>query len=268
MAVMIGGLWMIAPHPVEALITCDLSTAPSTCGPSADTNFAIYRTVDTQPTGTGVIDPFLRSNTNQNQISMYNTATANSAPFNSQADNSFTKDLLLANVPIVTINGVAYRQFLVDSNQNNSNPLISLDNIKVFVSNTGGNTANTDPATTNPSGLGTLIYQLDGNKDNGILIKDINPGSGVGDIFIDIPSSLFDSFSNVYMWTGWGGETTGACAGGLCVNNDGFEEVATQHAVTVVPEPTTLLLVGTMLAGIGAWARRRQLAGRRNLVGA
>ena len=222
MAILFGVLWMVAPLPAGATITCDLTTAGSLCGPTADTNQAIYRDITTQPTGSGVIDPFVRISTNHPVEAGYNTDARplnNAANFDTQVNTSptFTRDLLLTAVPTVTIGGVQYRQFLLDINQTNNNPLLSLDNVKIFLSNTAGALAVLNPATTNVgTGLGTLIYNLDGNKDNGILLNyTLNSGSGQGDMFLDVPNSLFvGGFTNVYLWSQFGGQDPNApCTG-------------------------------------------------------
>lgn len=272
-AILVGFSGLVAALPAWATLTCNLTTAGSSCTIAG----AIYRDVTTSPTGSGVIHPFVRISTNDDVEAGYNTDSrvnfsnpVGTAPFLAQTNSSptFTRDLLLTAVPIVTIGGVQYREFLLDINQTSNNPLLSLDNVKIFLSNTAAAQATTDPAlAAGGAGLGTLIYSLDGaTNTNGILLNySLNSGSGQGDMFLDVPNSLFVAgFTNVYFWSQFGGETSGLsgnpCGGtpSACTNNDGFEE----WAVSPVPEPGTMILGGTGLILFGYVARKRLFGGR------
>src|SRR3954470_1821463 len=107
-------------------------TLDLTSGGSGTFNGAIFTTTTTQPTGTGVIDSFLRlQNTGTEQG--YNTS-ARPVEFDQKTDPNFTRDLLLSSVPVVNINGTAYRQFLLDINEqhNTAGHLLSLDKLQLF----------------------------------------------------------------------------------------------------------------------------------------
>ena len=110
---------------------CDLTTNGASCGPALFTNFAIFGEVSPQPTGTGYIDPFLRLQA-RNQEQGYNT----SAPFNldEKKPDNFTHDLLLSKVPLKTINGVQYREFFLDINESTNKELLSLDELRIYLS--------------------------------------------------------------------------------------------------------------------------------------
>ena len=113
---------------------CDLTTNGASCGPALFTNFAIFGEVSPQPTGTGYIDPFLRLQA-RNQEEGYNT----SAPFklDEKKPDNFTHDLLLSKVPLQTINGVQYREFFLDINESKNKELLSLDELRIYLSATG-----------------------------------------------------------------------------------------------------------------------------------
>ena len=120
---------------------------------------AIWTTVDQQSTGTGVIDSFVRISGNDDQVDGHNTS---GRPLKNDENNSpqFTRDLQLANVPLVTLdlagtaNDGQYYEFLLDINQESNDPLLSLSQVKICLGSTGGLTAsNTCP--------GTLEYQMD-----------------------------------------------------------------------------------------------------------
>ena len=88
----------------------------------------------------------------------------------------------------------------------------------------------------------------------------LNAGSGSGDMFLYVANSLFTGLSsttNIILFTQFG--TPPATFG----TNDGFEEWAVLKASgstclgCVVPEPTSILLFGTLLFVFGFWQLRR-----------
>ncbi len=160
----------------------------------------------------------------------------------------FTRDLQLSQVPIV--NG-SY-EFLLDINQTNANPLLSLDELQLYTRATALTTANTLVALT---GSSTLRYDLDVPADNEVLLNySLNSGSGSGDLFVYIPTSFFaGSTPNdyVYLYSQFGGK------GGDYAENDGFEEWAVRTPGATVPDGgSTVLLLGAALSAM-AFLRRR-----------
>lgn len=254
----------------------DLTTAGSSNLPAGTTaalggNFLVQQ-ISPQSTGTGVIDSFLRVDATGNA----NTEQGFNTDLHSVLDNVggvFTRPLLLSAVPIVTINGIAYRQFLLDINQTNSVPnnFLSLNQIQLFQSsgdptafNAGGLTGAT--ATTAPQ-IGTSaftgvtsteVFRMNNSSNtNPLEIQlnfDLNPGSGAGDMFLYVPNADFSSnATNVIFYTQFG-QPPGAFA-----TNDGFEEWAVLEAGPVVPEPGSLVLLGTGLAALGLIKRKQIL---------
>jgi len=268
LAIVVGGLWILAPLPAGAVITCDLSTGATT---SCNINGTIYQRDTSQPVGSGIFNSFVRTGTNDPVEQGYNTSTRplTAGNFETQINNSptFTRDLLLTEVPIVTIGLIQYREFKLDINQQNSNPLLSLDNVKIFLSNTGGNVATDNFGT----GLGTQIYSLDGLTDtNGILLNySFESGSGQADMLLDVPNSLFVGGTFVYLWSQFGAQQPNSpCSVSLpCNNNDGYEEWAVGTGENTgpppVPEPATMFLGGTGLVLFGYLARKRLFGGQR-----
>ena len=110
--------------------------------------------------------------------------------YDEKSSATFTHSLLLSNVPVVDLNGTLYREFLLDINQRNNHPLLSLDTIRDLP----GQCRQSYRSLT---GLGTPVYNLDAGKDNWIKMDySLNAGSGSGDMFAYIPNSLL-------AW-GWG----------------------------------------------------------------
>jgi hypothetical protein len=216
----------------------DLTTA----GTTALVGGAWFYDLAAAPTGTGNIDSFVRISSNAGTEQGYNTS-GRPVPFDENTSPTFTRDLQLSAVPIVNIGGTNYREFLLDINQTSNDPLLSLDEVRVYQAATGGINSNTF------AGLGTAIYDMDaGGADNWVKLNyNLNSGSGSGDMLLYVPTSLFGAGQFVYLYSEFGEHNA---------NNDGFEEWAVRTASTTVPEPGMLLLLGVGLVGVTAVRRR------------
>jgi len=235
----------------------DLTTA----GSFGTLNGAQFYTNTQQTTGTGVIDPFVRIQDTGVEEG-YNT-NSNSPGFDEKT-GIFTHSLTLADLVIETIGGVQYYEFLLDINQTNANPLLSLTEIQIY---TNANVSSASTNTTNLASLGDLRFDLDGNEDNTVKLNyDLNPGSGAGDLYFYVPISLFSADAlteQVIFYSQFGGTPP------LNASNDGPEEWAivkgapnTPCGATECPGDNTVpdggsmaMLLGIGLMGIAA-ARR------------
>lgn len=202
------------------------------------------------PTGTGIIDSFVQVTGNADVVHAYNT-TANGTLDNGSSDN-FNHELLLSEIPSVTIDGVEYLEFLLDINQEASDPLLSLDELQIFTADTPNQSVENFNSGIVNLADSTLIYDLDAAEDSYILLDySLNGGSGNGDMLLYVEADLFDTGQTyVYLYSLFG-ENHNA--------NAGFEEWAVQETTSsevVIPEPAGVALLGFGLLTI-AWRGRR-----------
>lgn len=228
-----------------AAVPATAATFDLTAGGTTTINGAIFTTSSNQSTGTGVIQSFVRVQDN-GIADGYNTSGRPMFYGDTNTSPTFTHDLALSDVPLVTIGGVSYREFLLDINQTSANPLLSLDMLQFATSGTGG-------ATTAWGTFGTQVYTLGANEL--VLNYDLNNGSGSGDLFVYVPNAVFGNASYVYLYSMFGAK------GGNYAENDGFEEWAVRNpTVAAIPEPETYALMMAGLGAMGFVARRRKKA--------
>lgn len=193
--------------------TLDLTTH----GAIGSINNAIFRQFDAQPTGTGVINSFVRIQSIKGNVQQGYNSDFRKVEFDENTSPQFTRSLTLSSVPVVDIGGVKYREFLLDINQKASQPLLSLDELRFYVGNApnlhGYNAVDNSLAGLSP------VFDLDAGADNWIkLDARLNQGSGKGDMLAYIPDSAFQTGgSYVYLYSKFGVNYTA---------NAGFEEWA------------------------------------------
>lgn len=213
-------------------------------------NGATFSFNNGQPAGTGFINSFVRIQEKGNEQG-YNTSGG--TPFDTKGGN-FTRDLKLGE--LLADNG--YFRFLLDINEDaKKGRLLSLDGLKVFVSNQGGQTSETVDGAGNANGIvGALLWNLDASADNYILLDHNRAkGSGKFDMAFDISSSLFAGYSAetyVVLWSRFGLQE-----GSDADSDAGFEEWAARMGQNQVPEPGVLVLIGLGLVAAAAARRRR-----------
>ncbi len=191
----------------------------TTVGAHATIGSVLFQQTDTQPTGSGVIHSFVRVHAGgiAAVAQGYNT-DARPLQYDENSSPVFTRSLQLSEAPIVFVNGVAYREFLLDINQKASSPLLSLDEMRIYV---GGapNLKGYDPVTKQLAGL-TAVYDLDAGTDNAVMLNArLSHGSGSGDVQVLVPDALLTEPGGnyVYLYSKFGATTS---------SNGGFEEWA------------------------------------------
>ncbi len=214
-------------------------------GSSGTIGGVLYQFDKTQPAGTGILDPFLRVQGSSTQEG-YNTSNA-SVPFDDKP-GPWTHDLQFGSL---APSGGLY-QIVLDINEPNggSAALLSLDKLQIYVSNIGSRN------TTVLSSLGTLLYDMDAGGNSAVYMDYSNaPGSGVSDVLISFPASIFAGVTNsqyIILYARLGDTYSSA---------DGFEEWSALRPGPQIPEPGSAVLLGFGAVGFAAFVRRhRRLA--------
>ena len=236
----------------------DLTTRAT--GNEALIDGAVFRTLSAEgSSGTGLIQAFVRLSTNADTSDGYNTSERPLA-YDENSSPSFTKSIKLDQVPVVSFDPdgpggplgvIAYYEFRLDINQTNSNPLISLNELKLYKSTNG-----TESGLITTAGFldnTTLVWDMDDQNLTVPLTDDINntilldyslqAGSGKSDMFFYVPVADFggavpaDTWIVLYSSFGETDVLDAADVGapvslyGDYSTNDGFEEWSVSKAL-------------------------------------
>lgn len=187
---------------------------------------AVFSQTDLQPTGTGVIDPFVRMQASKEEQG-FNTDDPNLAgDLVDVKPGPWTHSLLVSSLTPVVVNNVLSLRFLLDINQTGSHPLLSLDELRVYTAPVPNLNSNAALFAQN------LIYDM-GAGNRVLLDFSLESGSGSGDMYFYLPKSLFAGLDNQYLYL----YSKFGASGDTYASNDGFEEWA--HIMMMSPVRST-----------------------------
>src|SRR5262249_53681335 len=136
--------------------------------------------------------------------------------------------LQLSELPQVTVGSGTYRAFLLDINQKSSQPLLSLDQLRLYVAG-APNLTGYDGSKGRLAGLDP-VYDMDAGRDASVKLNYLlNSGSGSGDMRLLVPEAAFAGAGAnpyVYLYSEFG-EYFAA--------NAGFQEWAPGPGATAAP---------------------------------
>ena len=225
-----------------------------------------------QPTGTGVFDPFLTLDSPGNSAieAGYNT-DGHTALYMNQLRPEWNNYLRVGDLAKINIGGVEYYGFELDSNEPGgaTKELISIDNVRIYTSATD----NTGSVQSNPDNLdllGTKRWAMNDplvqgappsyNIDTWIKLdstqEQANGGSGMSDMILYVPVNAFaGALATDFVWF-YNLNGVHYTADQDLAAEAGFEEWRAVVGPTSVPDNGgTLLLLGGALLGIGALSR-------------
>ena len=238
-------------------------------------NGASYVWVDSQSTGTGVIDPFVRIQANGAEQGL-NTDAVPQSPENDAKSGIWTHSTLLSDFGGFDVGGVRYIRFLLDINETASGTPseghLVLNDVEIFlIPLAAGGSLNSHADLVGAAGSIKVFDQApdasgQGNtNDNFVkLLYDLNSGSGAGDMFLYVPLANFQPYANdasqyyLYLWSRFG-DYAKAGLGAEYDSNDGFEEWNNPLDTLPIPEPTQFL--GLLIVGVPVvwqYVRRRR----------
>lgn len=179
---------------LEALDARDLPSATTldltTRGSSGEINGAIFRQDDGQPAGPTNFRTFLRLQGAAGGAGQGYNTDARPLQFNENNSPNLTRSLRVGDLPRVFANGGSYRALQLDIQQGNSQPLLSLDQVKIFTAG-AGNLGGYNRTAGTLAGL-TPVFDLDADGDSWVTLNArLNSPSRPGDMVMLVPESAF-----------------------------------------------------------------------------
>jgi hypothetical protein len=150
--------------------------------------------------GTGTFDPFLTLSSNNDTEQGINVCTTVGCPapqFDTFTGGGRTHAIQVAGIPTQhypNAAGPLYREFSLDANDQGSDDFMSIDAVKVYIddqSNLGQYDVSTELFGNDTGVSASRIYDLGSDTEVLMRSQSLTPGSGVSDITLLIPDSVF-----------------------------------------------------------------------------
>jgi hypothetical protein len=219
----------LAVTPLESREVPSATTLNLTgSGSSGEANGAIFRQSNGHSWHTRA---FLTLKSNGSEQG-YNT-DARPLEFDEKSSKNATRSLKLGQVPVVTIDGVKYREFLLNTNQNFWSPYLTLTNLQLYVSSS--NTLKGYNAATKMLGGQAPVFDLDAGGDVSVKLNALRNFWGSWDVKVLVPDAAFAGRANsdhVYLFSKFSG------------GNGGYEQWLVRKTQAQPPQPTTGSLSG------------------------
>lgn len=178
-------------------------------GAAGELGGAVFSQFDGRGVDRGEVDTFLRLNAHRNTTQGFNTSAPRKS-LDASSDPRQTHAVKVSDLPSVTVDGVKYRELVLDVKQSKHSPTVSLDELRLYVSNNAKLTGYNAKAGT-LGGL-TAVYNLDAGGDNWVKLNArLNGSNGRGDALVYVPESALSGGAYLYLYSKLGANSSAQC---------------------------------------------------------
>ena len=183
----------------------DLTTAAAT----GALNGAVFGQFDGRTVARGELDTFVKLDGGGRTTQGYNS-DGRRVQFDEVSGRTHNHAVKVADLPAVTVNGVTYRQLVLDVKQPGHSPTVSLDELRLYVSDT--------PALkgyqkhTGKLGGQAPVYDLDAGGDNWVkLDARLNGHNRRGDMTLLVPEAVLGGGAYLSVYSKFGVNSSARC---------------------------------------------------------